>query len=102
MPVPINPNNCVIYGYLVDVRNKPEREALVQAFREDSSILSGGKGVSSKVIATYTKKDGYFSLELARGQLISIEIPAVGIRKKFIVPDQNDIDFFTITTESPP
>jgi hypothetical protein len=102
MPTPSVAGNCVVYGSVVDARQKPEKSIQVIAIREDSSILVGGKGVSNRKIVTYTNNNGYFQVELAQGQLVSIEIPVVNIKKKFYVPVQDDIEFFGITEESPP
>ncbi len=103
MRPPFDPANCVVYGFVVDLRNKPSVNKAVRAFRDDSTITSAaGRGVTNKVITTYTKSDGYFELEILRGQLVTVVIPDQNIQKKFVVPDQDNIDYFTITTDAPP
>ena len=94
---------CVVWGFMVDVRGKPVNGVAVEAIRDDSSILTGsGEGLGNKVARTHTNVQGYFELELIRGQLITARIPGQNHQKKFIVPDQSNIDFFSIIQLSPP
>lgn len=103
MRPPFDPANCVVYGTIVDLRNKPAKNEDVRAYRDDSTITSdGGKGVTNRQITTVTNAVGYFEIEILRKQLVTVIVPGQNIQKKFYVPDQDNIDFFTITTNSPP
>jgi len=100
---PVHAGHCIVWGYLADIRGRPIRNALVEALREDASILSPtGEGIGNKIISTSTNYEGYFEMELVQTELVTVRLPEHNLEKKFYVPAGSAIDFFSITVSSPP
>lgn len=101
---PSRVGHCIVWGFLVDTMGKAVHGAAVESLREDSGIITTphGHGLGNPISRTHTNIQGYFELELLRGILVTVRIPGQNHQRKFIVPDQSNIDFFTITESYPP
>lgn len=92
-PYPIVPGAsislCTINGSVKDLGGEPTSKPL----RVTTQIIKlpaiiDGNFISTRVKDVYTDEDGVFKMKLAVGATVRVEIKDAGVRRQFIVPDQ--------------
>lgn len=92
-----SPSKCKVWGYLRDVNGLPIKDAPIQIKRNGPIVTPSNDGIGETAKQITTNRLGFFEVELVRGVSVIMNIHNQGWQKTFTVPDQSNIDFFSIT-----
>lgn len=92
-----SPFKCKIWGFLKDAKGNPLKNLAIQIKRNGPVVTSDNDGIGETPLQASTNRSGYFEIELVRGISVTVIIHNQGWSKTFTVPDQSNIEYFSIT-----
>lgn len=87
---------CDIEDHVVDPQGNALENVTVSARILASPFVLSGAGLSSDLITAKTDSNGFFTLTVVRGTTLDVIIPAIGYRRTIVVPDQAEVNLFSI------
>lgn len=96
---------CEVFGEILDVMGSGTAESIYFYVHESDAPQASGRSLFMRrnEIAVTPNTRGQFSIPLVQSALITAEIPAAGIIRRFIVPSKprvnfKDLDFYPLET----
>lgn len=97
---PIEVGHCLtnqLRRFLKDAKGNPLKDTPIQIKRNGPIVTSSNDGIGETPLQASTNRSGYFEIELVRGISVTVIIHNQGWSKTFTVPDQSNIEYFSIT-----
>lgn len=82
------PSTCLISGNVSTLEGKARAGLPIIIRGVDFPLTSGYSMISSELVRTFSDEFGNFSMSIARGATVTVEIERAGFKLQIVVPDQ--------------
>jgi hypothetical protein len=87
---------CTVFGTILDPHGRPRPNIAAKATVIPVALVAPATGISLVEIDATTDENGLFSMSLAQGLRVRLEIPEIGYDKRVLIPALSSADFTTL------